>query len=245
MIPVYLKDKAFQPPEDAAYYLVAENGTFLVKNMPLYSASVNVNGNVLSVHDDHLQLNFGLIPRVLICKIFGLFRLAYMWHGGEAIVFLYYSLRDRTFCAQAPPQYVFRRVNGNGVAHFSDYHVVYENCSRPNGFVKLGSVHSHGDGKAFHSCTDIIDEKHDDGLHITIGHVHSTRPDFCASFVVNGRRFALNPGDIMAAYSTYTPFDPPASWVKQLSCLDEQNGIVVRKRLRYGEHETSRRMHAA
>jgi hypothetical protein len=39
------------------------------------------------------------------------------------------------------------------------------------GFVKFGTIHSHSDFGAGHSSTDINDEAHIDGIHITLGHV--------------------------------------------------------------------------
>jgi hypothetical protein len=239
MFPVYIKDKDFHQPEVSAYYLVADNGTFLVKNMALYSSSTKVEGSHLLTQDEQVKLRFGMIPASLICAILGFFRTAFLWHGGEAIVFLYYSQNDRSFCVKVPPQQVFRRMNGQGMYLHTDTHVTYDACERPRQFIKLGTIHSHADGSAYHSCTDSNDEKHEDGLHITIGQVQSKQPDFSVSFVVNGKRFMLKPEEILDGYGNYEPVDPPASWIWQITCIVESNGMIVRKKLRYGQHKAN------
>lgn len=232
MFPIYLKGKEFQEPEDPIYYLIAGNGIFLVKRMGLYSAATKVDGiaPVLSPHSEQLALRIPKIPRLLVRAILGFFRAAFRWHGGEAIVFLYYSEKKASFCVRVPPQRVHRRVYGHRT--YTDGHVDYDTCPRPDGFVKLGTLHSHADMLAFHSHTDHCDERYEDGLHITIGRIDTKRPDISASFVVNGVRFKVHPIDVLED-SAGVPLEPPPSWMLKITCIDRCDGMIIRRNLRY------------
>jgi hypothetical protein len=234
MIPVHIKDTAFQKPDDPAYVLVAANGTFLVKTMDLYSATTLLDASALGIQDhrESVALHVGLIPHKLLCRVLGFFRAAYLWHGGEAIVLVYYSIKTRSFSINAPPQRVVCRRTGWGLT--ADSFVEYDTCERPADFLKLGSIHSHGDGSAFHSCQDERDEKHDDGLHITFGHLLRKQPDLSVSFVVNGRRFMLHPREVFEDPDKLEPLPPPASWVKQVTCLIPHHGQLEARSMSNG-----------
>jgi hypothetical protein len=219
MLPIYVKNRDFREPRDPVYLLVAGNGTFLVKKMGLYSASVRPDGSVLGLlnHTEDLTREFGRVPYSLMCRVLGFFRAAFCQHGGEAIVFLYYSKDTRSFCIKVPPQQIYSSAATG--SKDSTSHVVYESCERPPQYVKLGTVHSHAGFPAFHSFIDDRDEEHEDGLHITIGEVDRARPDVSVSFVVNGRRFMLHPDDVLAGHERYAPLLPPDSWLSKISCV--------------------------
>lgn len=228
--PVFIKNRDFLEPGEASYSLLAGNGTFFVKNMGLYSSSIRLDAGLpgLLNHDEGVRLRFGRVPRPLMCTILGFFRTAMRWHAGEAIVFLYYSARERSFCAKAPPQRVYRQICSCGT--FTEPFVEYDTCDRPQGFIKLGTIHSHCDFRACHSVTDQCDEKYEDGLHITVGRLLGDQPDISVSFVVNGIRFKLRAADVLDSYGNYVCTDPPASWMSQVECVIHGHGTITRKK---------------
>jgi hypothetical protein len=59
----------------------------------------------------------------------------------------------------------------------------------------VGTIHSHASADAFHSELDDEDERHDDGLHMTVGNLDGKVSLVC-SLVVDGRRFVLKPSDV-------------------------------------------------
>ena len=44
MLPIYLKDQDFAPPDDPIYYLLTRDGLFLVKRTPFFEAAVPAPG---------------------------------------------------------------------------------------------------------------------------------------------------------------------------------------------------------
>lgn len=231
MIPIYLNDRLFRKPDVPTYILVAANGTFLVKNMETYSATCLLDAGALDLRDkgEEITLHTGPIPNELFSAVLSFFRRMYLWHGGEAIVLLYYSPLQRAYHAEAPPQRVVCHPTRD--SWITGSYLEYDACTRPAGFIKLGSIHSHCDSPAFHSATDISDEKHDDGLHITIGCILHRHPDVSASFVVNGRRFMLNPAAHIAGFGTYVSCEPPPQWSAQVTCMVPRNGKLEAMRI--------------
>ena len=219
LVPKFIKDTGFREPADNLYFLEARRGTYLVKHTALFSASVRVAGMPscrLLDHKERIESRFGRIPRGVLSRVFGFFRMMLVRPGGEGIVILYYSLATRKFRVKVPSQNAFCRCN-NLTGDVDELHVCYGRMVRPTGFVKLGTIHSHGRFPAFHSRIDDADEMHgEDGLHITMGCVHRKCPTLSVSFVVNGKRFMLNAKDVLDGKKELVPLRPPASWLQEI-----------------------------
>ncbi|NTU99147.1 hypothetical protein HGA64_04045 [Candidatus Falkowbacteria bacterium] len=73
----------------------------------------------------------------------------------------------------------------------------YSPHDRFDGYLLVGSIHSHGSGMAHHSTgskfSDYDDEVTFDGMHITIGNINSRVFSVSCSIMVNGKRFMLDP----------------------------------------------------
>jgi hypothetical protein len=111
------------------------------------------------------------------------FREVFRKYQAEAAVLLY--LREGAeYEIRIPPQQV------------AGGHCRYEIGPNPPGCIRVGTIHSHGAAEAFHSELDDLDEQHDDGLHVTIGSLH-TKPSVSCSLVVDGRRFDLRPEEVL------------------------------------------------
>jgi PRTRC genetic system protein A len=220
MIPVYLKEAASPDPVDPLYYLVAANGTFLVRKMPLFTASSSVDEMAgLDRHREDVVFHFPKVPRSIIERIIGFFALVYRRWEGEAIAFLFYSPDRREFKVDVPPQTLPRFRSGKRWRTAGK--VEYRCLSRPEGFLKLGDVHSHGASPAFFSSTDDRDDE-EDGLRIVIGRLDRPTLDVCASFVVNGRRFKLDPEEVLEVPPPrFSTVQPPGEWVRRVVCRYE------------------------
>ena len=95
------------------------------------------------------------------------------------------------------------------------YHVDYSGLPAPLGFVRLGTIHSHGDLPAFYSLTDERDSEFDDSLNIVVGNLARKRPSFFACFMVNGRKFDLGPEEVVEPYRK-PRFPVPREWLDQV-----------------------------
>ncbi len=221
MFPIYIKDQEpFPAPRDATYFLLARDGVYLVKRSPVFEAVTRYDGVLpgLASQTPQLQLNLPPLPQDVVETVVGFFLQVFRRYGTEAIVVLFYST-DSGFHVEAPPQQVSHW--GAGCDHLVGYHVQYGRCQRPPNYVQLGTIHSHGALPATHSHVDKLDERHQEGLHITVGDVTAPQPSFSAAFVANGHRFQLSPEQILAGYAR-PRLPAPAKWLAQVSCRPYQ-----------------------
>ena len=215
MIPLYLKSENFKAPGDALYYLVAANGVFFVKQAGLFTAVTkahNVAG--LEIETPALSLAIPKLPRTLMEKVYGFFDVVYRQWDGEAVAFFYYSPSLEQFHVDVPPQTLFRHRTHRGWR--TDSRLEYGSLPRPDGFLWLGDVHSHGDLRAFFSDTDDQDDGQD-GLRIVMGQLDRPTPDVSVSFVTGGTRFELGAEDVIEDFSRLRPVAPPPGWLQRIS----------------------------
>ena len=199
--PILLKDgQAAKPEDDSLYYVVASNGIFQVRNTPGYRAVTRACGDTPGLESEHERLDLLCppLPHDLIDDVLAFFCDVYRRYGGEAIVILFYRPETREFRARAPEQTISRYRGWDG-----SWRVVqrldYEHVDRPAGFLRFGSIHSHGAGPAYASHTDCADEQFEDGLHVVVGDLDRGRQSRSAAFVANGVRFDLHPDQVFAA----------------------------------------------
>lgn len=192
MFHIYLKDAAFEPPEDPIHYLVTADGLFQVKQNPVFRSCVRVRGiRGLQRQKDEVQWKLPPVPAGVLQQVVGLFREVYRRHRSEAIVLLHYDPGSREYGLAVPEQYV------------AGGHLTYVPGPTPPGKLRVGTIHSHAEADAFHSPVDDGDEEHDDGLHVTVGNLNGTFSLSC-SLVVDGRRFPLRSRDIFEPVSRET-----------------------------------------
>ena len=195
--PVVIKRDASTAAPAQLYYELAENGVFQVRHTHLYRAVTRVEGGVPGLLQEvaHVELYFPRLPRALGQEVLAFFADVYHLHAGEAIVVLFYRHRTRDFHIGVPPQVLSgRRFGGSWRA---DHSVVYGEVARPQGFVRLGTIHSHADLPAYSSYIDCADEQFEDGLHVVFGDFHKPNLSIAAAFVANGTRFAVVPSDVL------------------------------------------------
>jgi hypothetical protein len=225
LIPIYLKTADLAEPRETTYYLMASNGSFFVKKTGLF-ASMTEAGVVagLQTAAPSLSLVFPKLPRDLLEQVYGFFQFVYQRLDGESVVFIYYSPDSREFRVDAPPQRLTRFRTHRGWR--TSGHVEYGSLQRPPGFLKLGDAHSHGDSGAFFSAVDDRDDG-EDGLRLVMGRLDRPTPDVRVSFVANGTRFRLEPGDVLEDFAQAAP--PPDAWRHRVTCQYEAGGQQLRE----------------
>lgn len=218
MFDVYLY-KGDELPQEGNYYILAENGTFIHKDLGIFRAIVPVKSiSFLESFTESPKIvsNLPLIPARYTFQIKEFFRKVVEKHSSEAIVLVYYNKETKEFLLDAPVQEVSHaacRYDGR----------VYPSYSL------IGTIHSHCDFGAFHSGVDDHDEQFKDGLHCTFGHNNREQFTISASFVVNGHRFAINPLEIFEGVVSEGQFyrlsqEPDPSWFEK---IDVWEGRVV------------------
>ena len=184
MFPVYLKEDHFEEPDDPIYYLVTRDGLFQVKRNPLFHARTKVRGlSWLMSEHEAARLQLPPLPGAILAEIVAFFREVFQVHRAEAVVLLYFNQQEGRYELKIPKQQV------------AGGHCRYEIGPTPAGWLRVGTIHSHASADAFHSELDDEDERHDDGLHMTIGNLDGEASVVC-SLVVDGRRFTLKPSEV-------------------------------------------------
>jgi len=193
MFPVYLKEDGFKEPDDPIYYLITRDGLFQVKRNLLFRARTRVRGlNWLMPEQESARLELPPVPAAILAEIVAFFREVFRLHRAEAVVLLYFSRDGGGYELKIPKQQV------------AGGHCRYEIGPTPPGWVRVGTIHSHAAADAFHSELDDEDERHDDGLHMTVGNLDGEASVVC-SLVVDGRRFPLKPSDVFEDASQGPP----------------------------------------
>jgi proteasome lid subunit RPN8/RPN11 len=198
IFPIVLKMPGQPAPAAALYYEVAENGVFQVRETAVYRAVTRVDGPIpsLAAEREHVVLRFPRLPRRTVPDVLAFFAEVHRRHDGEAMVLLFYRGETREFRIGVPPQTIpgRRRFDGRWRA---DHAVIYGTVARPDGFVRLGTIHSHADLPAYSSGVDCADERYEDGLHIVFGDFHRRELSIAAAFAAGGVRFRLAPRDVL------------------------------------------------
>jgi hypothetical protein len=214
-LPIYLKDEDFAEPQLRSYYLLSGSGLFLIKNLDIYSSCTKIeNGpHWLRDHNEDIKLKLPKIPSPVIEKIIGFFFVIYHLYKSEAIALLYFNQKDQIFKFLIPKQEVRLNIYGGNI--IESYNVTYTGMPTPKGFIRIGTIHSHCNLPAFYSSTDEQDSQFDDSLNIVVGNVNWKYPTFYACFMVNGKKFEIEPLKIMEPYRS-PKLPVPRKWIEKV-----------------------------
>ncbi|MBI4584939.1 MAG: hypothetical protein HY717_13075 [Planctomycetes bacterium] len=209
------------PPlaEGQLRYVMAENGLFLERRTAMFTTCCRVERCAagLSQHEEACELLCGPIPRTLVRAMVAFFRAAYEHHGGEAVLLLLFHPLERRFRWLCPSQTVrvYEDWKGRWQAGMDiEYDVPLE---LPSGFVLFGDAHSHADLPAYASYLDKQEEHFKDGLHIVLGRLQAAHLAWHIDFVIDGKRFPLDPERVFAA-GDWPPFGSvPPAWIEQIN----------------------------
>lgn len=176
-------------PENGFYHVITKEGIFHAKDTPLIQSTTEVpDVPGLGEMDAKVKLRMPKLPTLITAKALQFFRQVFQDYKAEAEVMLLYNSKKREYSLWCPEQ----EVTAGGV----DYEMKQALIDTPEDWTWVGTIHSHCDFGAFHSSTDTHDEKNEDGVHITIGHVASRYCSMCSSIVVNNNRWQTPPENI-------------------------------------------------
>ncbi len=205
MLPIYLKDRDFAPPDDPIYYLLTRSGLFLVKRTPFFEAAVPAPGIPwLEGQESGVRLVGPPLPAALVLRALGFFQAVFRSYRSEAVTLLAWREASRSYDLIIPHQTV-----GGG-------HCDYELKELPGGLRRLGTIHSHAGIDAFHSERDDADERHEDGFHITIGNIDHQDPTLACSVVVQGFRAPVPPETMIQPFPIPWDQTPEEDWQETL-----------------------------
>ncbi len=181
MFRIFIADGEEEMPDDPIMYVIAKQGIFMKKKVGLIESLAPVDKiSILPDLQSYASIDIPRIPDWQFGQVIALFKDAFSEYHGEAIVILHYNAETEEYLIEVPEQ----EVSGGSADYKSE--------KAYDGFVRVGTIHSHGSMSAFHSGTDVNDEFDWDGLHITIGYLNHKLLSLSACIVANGSRFKIN-----------------------------------------------------
>jgi len=184
MFKIHINDGENEIPNENVVYVIAQDGIFIKRKFGLFVSQVKIDKiSILEPTNEYALMNIKKIPGKDFAKMIAFFKKVYEMHRGEAAINIYYHEKKKNFKLRVPSQQV---TAGN---------VNYVNYYCNDNYLHVGTIHSHGNGSAFHSGGDQSDEKNFDGIHITIGKITDPCIDISCSLMANGQRFQVDPGD--------------------------------------------------
>ena len=190
MFPVVLNDESFDDSNlegTNIYYLIANDGIYLRKNIQLTDSLTKVNNiSFLKEAKKFAKLKVQKIPFITFKNICHFLFKCYNEYRAEGVILLYYNKEKNHYYPYCPKQEV-----SGGTVRYSEVPSAYE---IGEGYCLLSSIHSHMHS-SFHSYGDDNDEKFKDGLHMTFGCEGNNIINISCSIVMNGERFMVDPRD--------------------------------------------------
>lgn len=201
MFNVHVLNAGEKIPEDDVCYIVGKEGIFLKKKLGIMeSISPVENISVLESVETTAKMHIKKMPSILVAKISNFFKSVEEKYQAEAIVLLFYNENTEKYKIHVPSQ----KVSGASLE--------YSRSITIEGFIMIGTIHSHSSMSAFHSGIDQGDEKSFDGLHITFGNINSENISISCSIVSNGHRTMCKPSDYMNGIKLVSEIDEVKSY---------------------------------
>lgn len=192
MYQVFNYEDGMELPTKGTYFVVASNGIFMHQDNQVFSCFVKVE-NIAHLDDfnsTHIKSNLPKVPANMVWQIKEFFRVIVEKYNSESEVTLYYNPDKKLWKIYVPEQVVshcsvsYRRIP---VTHLPEM----------EGYLCVGTIHSHADFGAFHSGTDMDDESDFNGLHVTFGNNDKDVFTISSTFVVNNNRVVQPSLDVL------------------------------------------------
>jgi len=198
----------------------AQNGIFgfgrlMLGDTPLMDIVIKLREYPPDWLDDLIMLEnttkfyFAKAKAEQIGQVISFFRWASVTHDSEAMVLIYFTPDDGGKWAFIPPR---QKVSKSRIEWKAP-------GPTPEGWIQLGSIHSHGTSSAGHSSIDDTDELDGnwcwDGIHITFGNFarDTAQLDISASVVIQGSRLMIKLEDVIDS-SPEVQF--PSEWINEV-----------------------------
>ena len=213
---IYKKDETMKP----GILYKASNGTFRQVSNTLYDAIVKID---IEDNDNELEqtiqkIKIPKIPYNMFMRVYSFFKSIYQDIKTEVAVLLWYNVKDNVWRVEVPEQ----KTSGASVDYERDEEL--NNRLSTEGFICVGTIHSHCEMSAFHSGTDDKDEYNFDGVHITIGKV-LTGPEFAQRFIVKDMEHKFDTIYEVVDFPIDT-VEFPEEWSSQVSKNKYTNGTL-------------------
>ena len=201
-VPVLVKNQSELWPEDESlFYLVASGGLYVCRNHEFFRSCVPAQRGPGQLEEQKTFLvpRFPRIPQALFEESVGFFSEIADLHGSEAAALFLWDRAEQCVRLHVPEQTA--TVSRYSDGYVSPIGVRYTPPDDlPGHWIPFGDIHCHVGYSAYASGTDKDDELHSAGLHIVVGRIQQEPPDLHVEAVVDGKRFRLDPRQVIEGY---------------------------------------------
>ena len=140
---------------------------------------------MLDVKDPSIKWKGASIPGDLWMQIKAFIQWSWEKHAQESQLRLYYNEDNNEWAAIVLPQYCHDPLNTKEFSTHKDKETSYAPIQSES-WTAIGTVHHHCELSAFQSSTDEANERKQDGIHITLGHIDKDTWNIHARIVYRG-----------------------------------------------------------
>ena len=186
--PIYVLTPGTVLPDDGSYYVISQNGLWFRKDTGIMRGMVKVDGvGQLEPLVPTIGMRIPVLPEAITLHSLIFFRKVYSKYHAESELQLFYNKDTGKFRLFCPEQ----TVSYSSVKYKPDQW--NDPTNNLAGFLLVGTIHSHCNFSASHSSTDLGDERHADGIHITFGHIDNKEFSCVCSMQLNQQRVSIDP----------------------------------------------------
>lgn len=199
------------PNSNTPYYITARDGTYLHRKTVLGRGIVRTYKTpkklaAVGFSNGQFIWDATTIPANIYAQAVDFFRRVWRTHKTEAEVLITKSIATNEYRLFVPTQ----RVSHGGV------YSIYNPTHIANGWLVVGTFHSHCNFSPYHSSTDESDARDMDGIHGTIGYVDRDTPEMALMVALNGTMFHFDDFAGVVDTTDLAAATAPAWWDRYL-----------------------------
>lgn len=196
-------------PEDDRALIITGDGVFEFFSNTIAEVVRKVPQDKFPKIKEEFTVFINKLPESMFLRALEFLRQVYKEHKAEGCIVYFYNKETGEYKEFVPKQ----EVAGAKV----DYEIEPEifRKFREEGFVIVGTIHSHPDFGASQSSTDKHDEDVIDGWHITMGKIVGNSPEYHCRWVFRGTTFPAKLDEIVDFEETKPEI--PSEWLTQVS----------------------------
>lgn len=223
--PIYVKLEGFVWPNDKMFFLIAQEGIFKCRNHPFFKSAVKMKDGIkeLESQKSELTLSYPTLPKVLVERVVGFFRLIAEKQNSEAAAIWVWNKQTEQVELIIPDQVAVNSGKSASAPHGWPMDVKYTIPLLQPHQLLIGDIHCHVDGGAYASGMDNDDEIHRPGIHIVVGHIADKKPEFFCEAVADGERFSVKDMDtVWEGFDQADTKSVPPEWLDKVK-VEEKN----------------------
>lgn len=155
------------------------------------------------------------LPLEMLRQAHSFLRASYKKNKAETVVLYYFNAEQQEYKAIVPDQVVS--------AASIKYEIPADEAMKlqEDGWMLVGTIHSHPGFSAFQSGVDKDDEFEIDGWHITLGNVENDPPNYHVRYCAANTNFAMELADIVAIPTLETVIYPD-NWMEKVRVVQTE-----------------------